>query len=148
RNGATQPREIGKRGVGGQREDDEDGADGHVVEPSAAGDGGDKHRQYALVARLAGVGGRDPVGANEIGDASEENNQETDDDGQRALGGFDRRLPERAHAIADGLDASHRGTAVGEYLQQQPQTDDSGWRWQRRPRRDDGDGMSTREDRV
>jgi len=101
-----------------------------------------------LIAGLAGVGGGDAVGADEVGDAGEKKDQQADDDGQRALSGFDGWLPEGAHAVADGFDAGHRGAAVREHLQQQRKTDDSGCRRQRSRRRDNRCGMSAGEDRV
>jgi len=115
---ATQAREISKGRVGGEREDEEDGADGHVVEPSPASDGRDQHREDALIAWLPGISSGDTVGADEIGDAGEEEDQQSNDNRQCALGCFNRRFPKGSHAIADGFDPRHRRAAVREHLQQ------------------------------
>ena len=92
-----------------------------------------QHGKNALVAGLAGVGGRDAVGLDEERDSRKQNGQDGDDDGKRALRVFHAGLAKGFNAVADGLDARQRSAAAGEHFEEQPVSDDGGdWRgrWQ------------------
>src|ERR1700694_5375384 len=61
RDGAAETRKIGEGCVGGQRENDENRGDGQVVKNAFSENRGREHGKNALIAGLAGVGGRDSV---------------------------------------------------------------------------------------
>ena len=120
RDDAAEAGEIGESGVGGERQNQKDGGDADPVKPSAPGDGGEQHREDALVAGGAGVGGADVVGADQEGDAEQHNGQDGNDDGEGELRGFGDRFAKGPDAVADGFDAGHGGAAAGEGFQDQP----------------------------
>src|ERR1700674_852685 len=73
--GAAQARKICKRRVRGQRKNQQDRADGHVIQNSFAEDRGDEHRENALVTRLPWKGRRDAVDFYEIRNSRQEHGQ-------------------------------------------------------------------------
>ncbi len=118
---ATDARKVGKARVRRKREHGHDRSNRQVVERAPPHDGGDQHRDDALVAGLSRIGRGDAVRAREVRDAREQDRQNDDDRGERALRVRDRRRPEERDAVADGLHAGHRGTAVRERPHQNPQ---------------------------
>src|SRR6516162_3957752 len=64
---STKARKIGKRGVGGERKDQQNRGDGHVVERAFSKYRKQEHRQNALVSGLTRVGSGDVVHFDEIG---------------------------------------------------------------------------------
>ena len=120
RDGLAQARKIRERGVGRQRQHQQDGADGHVIEeplPATAATSMDEH---ALISGRAGIGGGDIVDAHQLGDAGQHHDQQSDDDGQGAPRVFGGRLAKGLHAVADRFHTGHGRAATGERLQQQP----------------------------
>ena len=147
RDGARETREVGVRGICREREHCEDRADGDVVEPAAAHDGGGELGEDALVAGGAGVGGADRVGAAQQRDAGEKDHEQNDDDGERPLGVLLRGLAEGVDAVRDGFDAGHGGASAGEDLGQKPEGEHrraDGQVWRLDDRRPDGRRRRTR----
>ncbi len=122
RNRFAQARKIGERRVCRERQDHQDRADGEVIKQSASRHRRYQQRNHALIPRLARIGRLDAVGAHQISDSGQQNGEQTDDDGQRALRVADGRFAKGAHAVADGFDTGHGRAAVGKDLQDQPQT--------------------------
>ena len=75
RDGAAKAREIGEGGVGGERQHQQDGADGDVVENAPARDGGEQHGEDALISGGARIGGGDSVDADQLSDARQQDDQ-------------------------------------------------------------------------
>src|SRR5271156_6225405 len=86
REGRGETWEVRVRRVRREREYREDRADGDVVEPAAAHNSGGELGEDALVAGGAGVGGANRVGAARQCDASEEDHEQNDYDGEGPLG--------------------------------------------------------------
>jgi len=76
RDGASETREVRVGGVRGEGEHGENRADGDVVEPAAAHNGGGELREDALVTGGAGVGSADRVCAAQQCNAGEENHEQ------------------------------------------------------------------------
>ena len=140
-------REIGESGIGRERQHDQDRSDGDVVEYALADDGRDKLREDALIAGLARLGGADAIHVAEVCDAGQQKRQQGDDRGECAAGVDDRRVAERADAVADRLDARHRRAAAGERPHQDPEGRAAGYRRQCR-RMDHRLRMAARCDRL
>ena len=124
----AQAREIDEAGVGRQAQHRQHAAHRHVVEPAPSR----PPRRPVATARSGSRTGPDPSRRSDrrgqVGDSAQQHRQNRHDQRQRAVGVLDRRLLERADAVADGLDAGHGGAAAGERPQQQPQPDGSPWR--------------------
>ncbi len=133
--GAGEAGKIGEGSVSGKREDQQDGANGDVVEPVAARDGKRELGEDALIAGSVGIRRADVVEAAECGDAGEKDDEQGDDDGEGAAGVFRSWIAESHDAVADGFDAGHGGAAAGEDTEQKPEAD-----------RGDGRGKSGRGD--
>ena len=95
-------------------------------EPSPAGDGGEEHREHALVPGRARLGGANIVGADEKGDPQQQHAEDSDDDGERKLRGFGHGVTKRLDAIAHGFHAGHGGASAGEGFQDEPRAKASG----------------------
>src|SRR5271166_4337807 len=120
RDGAAETGKVGKGGVSGQGENDENGADGQIVKEPFAEDRGGKHGENTLIPGLAWVRRSNSIHFHEIGDPRQQNSQEKDDHRQRTLSVFDRGLAESLHSIADGFHSSQCRATAGEDLEQQP----------------------------
>ena len=138
---------IGEGSVSREREDQQDGTDGDVVEPPSAHDRRSELGEDALVAGAVGIRRADVVEAAERGDAGEKNEEQGDDDGEGAAGVFRGRFAERHDAVADGFDAGHGGAAAGEDAEEQPEAG-GGDGGRKLGRRDDGGRMSMAGDGV
>jgi hypothetical protein len=75
RNGAAETRKIGEGGVGGQRENDKDGADRQIVKQAFAENRGGEHGENTLVAGLTRICRRDSVILYEIRDSRQQHRQ-------------------------------------------------------------------------
>src|SRR5438552_19037271 len=104
RDGATETREIGERGVRRKRKNQEDGDDSEVIKDPFAENRGDQHGEKALVAGPARGVRRDAVDGDEIGNPRQQKAQEKNDHRQGALGILHGRLAKGLHAIAAALD--------------------------------------------
>ena len=90
--GAAEAGKIGEGGVSGEREDQQDGTDGDVVEPPSAHDRRGELREDALVAGAVGIASRRRCRTrqSEAMPASK-NEEQGDDDGEGAAGVFGGR---------------------------------------------------------
>src|SRR5229473_1589724 len=70
--GAAEAREIREGGVGGERKNEKNGADGQIVEIPLAKNGGDEHGEKALVTGLARIRRSDAVNLHEIRDSRQQ----------------------------------------------------------------------------
>src|SRR5271157_1599250 len=147
RDGAAEAREIGEGGVGGERQDEKNRADGQIVEIAFAENGGDEHGEKALVTRLAGIGGDDAVGLHEIGNSRQEHRQDKNNHGEGTLSVLHGGLAEGLDAVADGLDAGQCRATTGEDFQQQPVSDGLG-DGRRRRKGSHGGWMSAAEENT
>src|SRR5260370_3803258 len=88
RDGAAEAREIREGGVGGERKNEKNGADGQIVEIAFAKNGGDEHGEKALVTRLARIRRSDAVNLHEIRNSRQQHRQNENNHGERALRAF------------------------------------------------------------
>ena len=147
RDGAAETRKISEGGIGGQRENDEDRADGQIVKKTFAENRGGEHGENALVPGLTRIGCGNSVSLYQIGNSRQQHRQEKNNHGESALGIFDCRLPESLHAVADSFHAGQGRATAGENLQQQPVAHGFG-HGRRRRKRNSRCGMPSAEEHA
>ena len=125
RDGTSKTGKIRKGSVGRQREHNQDRNDADPVENAAPGHSRQQLREHALVTGQAGIGRRDAVGRNQIGDAEKHQHQNRNDDRQGPLGVLVGGLVKSHDSIADRFHSRHRGATAGEGAQKQPCADGS-----------------------
>ena len=104
-NGAAKAREIGERGVGGERKNEKDGAHRQVIEEAFAENSRGEHGENALVPWLSRIGCRDAVEVYKIRNSRQQQSEKENNNGQGSPGVFHRRLTEGSHPVAHGLHA-------------------------------------------
>ena len=142
-NGPREAGKIGKGSIGGERQHQQDRRDGEEIEPAVAHHRAGEHGEHALVARTAGIGGGDAVGAAQERNPQQQNRQQRNDDSQRGFGILARGVAEGHHAVAHRLHAGHGRASRREDFQDQPPVESRGdgrnrrhgrhWQWM--PRR-------------
>src|SRR5713101_2650695 len=147
RDGAAEARKIGKGGVGGERKNEKNGADGQIVEIAFAKNGGDEHGEKALVTGLARIRRSDAVNLHEIRNSRQQHRQNENNHGESALSVFHGGLAEGLHAVAHGLNTGQRRATAGENLEQQPVADGFG-HGRRRRKGSRRRGMSAAEENA
>ena len=117
-NSAAKPRKICKSRIGRERQHQQDGSHGNVVERPLAGHGSGELREDASIAGLSRIGGADVIGTNQESDSPQHGDENRDDGRQGSLRRFRYRLPEGLDAVTDRLNPGHRSTATGKGFKQ------------------------------